>query len=227
MKIKTKISKESKQLLSYSKLCLDTDDILKNAEFLEKTFGSMSSLHALYLDTIKDIQIHLIEQLKNKQFEDAYFVTNTTGNFVQEIMFDLQNPSNSKINKLIEEFYLKYPECDEQIISSKLGIWMSYRFLVNQMSQLEDRLRANAMSKSGKTGFTKNDKRQIISTLTYVIYQHTKIPIFSKNRIFSPLVKISEKLIKVAIKQISIIHIEKSISISKSLIYQEKQRKCF
>ena len=202
--------------------CVDTEEILQNVVFLQKSYGSISSLHALYLDTIKDIQIHLIEQLKNNYFEDASFVTNTTANFVHEIIRDLQCTSKSRISKLIAEFYLKYPECDKQIISSKLGMMMSYSFIVDQMSQLEDGLRANAMVKAGKTCFTKNDKRLIISTLTSIIYQHTRVPLIPKNRIFYPLDKISEKLIKLGIKYISNRHIEKSISISKSLIHRER-----
>ena len=222
-----KISNESNEIQYCSKLCVGTEDILQNVEFLQESYGSISSLHALYFNTIKDIQINLIERLKNNQFEDTSFVTNMTANFILEIIDDLQDASKNKISKLIAEFYLKYPECEEQIISSKLGMMMSYRFIVDQMSQLEDRLRANAMIKAGKPCFTKNDKKQIISTLTSVIYDHTRVPIFPKNRIFSPLAKIPEKLIKLGIKQISIIHIDKSISISKSLIQQERQRKCF
>ena len=208
--------------LNQIEFCVASEEILQNVEFLQKSYGSISSLHSIYLDTIKDIQINLIEQLKNSCFEDASFVTNTTTNFVHEIIHDLQCPSKSQINKLIAEFYAKYPDCEKQTISSKLGMMMSYRFIVDQMSQLEDRLRANAMVKAGKTCFTKNDKRQIISTLTSVIYQHTKVPTFPKNRIFSPLDKISEKLIKLGIKHISYQHIDKSISISKSLIHQEQ-----
>ncbi len=207
--------------LNQIEFCVDTEEILQNVELLQKSYGSISSLHLIYLDTIKDIQIHLIEQLKNNCFEDASFVTNTTANFVHEIINDLQCQSQSHISKLITEFYVKYPDCDKQITSSNPGMMMSYRFIVDQMSQLEDRLRANAMIKAGKTCFTKNDKRQIISILTSVIYQHTKVPTFPKNRIFSPFGKISEKLIKLGIKYISSRHIDKSISISKSLIHQE------
>ncbi len=210
------------QIQSCSESCVDTEDILQNVEFLQKSYGSVSLLHSFYLDTIKDIQINLIEQLKNNCFEDTSFVTNTTENFVHEIIDDLQYPSKSRISKLIAEFYIKYSECEKQIISSKLGIILYYRFIVDQMSPLEDGLRANAMIKAGKTCFTKNDKRRIISTLTSVIYQHTRVPIFSTNRIFPPLDKIFQKLIKLGIKYISYRHIDKSISISKSLIHQEQ-----
>ena len=139
------------------------EEILHNVEFLQASYGSISVLHGFYLDTIKDIQIHLIEQLKNNRFEDSTYVANMTANFVREIIHDLQMESKSKISKQIADFYLKYSEIDDQIVSSKLGMLMSYRFIVGQMSLLEDRLRANAMIKAGKPSFSKNDKKNTFS----------------------------------------------------------------
>ena len=198
-----------------------TEEILQNVELLQASYGSISALHGLYLDTIKDIQIHLIEQLENNQFEDSTYVSSMTVNFVREIIRDLQKSSKSKISELIADFYLKYPEIDDQIVSSKLGMMMSYRFIVDQMSHLEDRLRANAMIKAGKTSFSRTDKKLIISTLVAVIYQHAQVPVLPKNSLFLPLTTFSEKLIKFGIKQIAIIYINKSISIAKLLVDQE------
>ena len=70
MKIKNNdISNESNQ----TQFCSNTEKILQNVEFLQESFSSISSLHALYFETIKNIQIHLIEQIKNNQFEEASF----------------------------------------------------------------------------------------------------------------------------------------------------------
>ena len=93
----------------------------------------------------------------------------------------MEQSSKSQITQLIDQFQKKNPTCNEQIISSKLGMMMSYRFIVDQMSPFEDRLRAKAMAKAGKSCFTKNDKKLVIETLTSVIYDHTQIPVFSKN----------------------------------------------
>ena len=204
---------------------IDTETILENVALLNNSYSGNSPMHSVYLDTIKDIQISLIEQLKNDQFEDPFFVASTTANFVSEIIKDLKRSSNSHINELIEEFHKENPSCHEQIISSKLGMIMSYRFIVGQMSQFEDRLRAKAMAKAGKTCFTKNDKKRIIDTLTSVIYNHTRIPVFSKYKFGVVVEKIAEKTIKFGVRLISLIHINKSISISRTLIQESQSYK--
>ena len=223
MKIKNiNIPNEENHARSCSASCVDTEIILSNVILLHKSFGGISPLHSIYLDTIKDIQIDLIEQLKNNQFEDPYFVANTTANFVNEITKDLRQSARSCINKLIEEFQFENPTFQEQIVSSKLGMKMSYRFIVDQMSQLEDKLRAKAMAEADQTRFTKHDKKRIIATLTSVIYDHTRTPAFPKNKIGIALGKITEKIITSGITLIALRHIEKSISIARTLDSEEQ-----
>ena len=197
---------------------IDTDKILESASYLQTTFGILSPLHYVYLSIVKNIQVHLIEQLKNNQFDEPFFVACTTANFVQEITNDLQCSSKSNINKLISEFQLRYPNCMEQVISSQMGLQLLYRFMVNYMADLEDELRANAMIKAGQSNFTQNDKENILSALTDVIYQHAQLPIFPRNLLGAYAKRIFEKTIKLGIKHISQKHINKSISISKILI---------
>ena len=197
---------------------IDTDKILESASYLQTTFGILSPLHYVYLNIVKNIQIHLIEQLKNNQFDEPFFIACTTANFVQEITNDLQCSSKSNINKLISEFQLRYPNCMEQVISSQMGLQLLYRFMVNYMADLEDELRANAMVNAGQSNFTQNDKENILSALTDVIYQHAQLPVFPRNLLGTCAKRIFEKTIKLGIKYISQKHINKSISISKILI---------
>ena len=212
------ILNESNHAKSRHSNCIDTEEILCNVIFLQHTYGPVSSLHSIYLKIIRDIQINLVERLKNNQFNEPYFVASTTAHFVREIMDDLQHSSDSHINKLIAEFELQNPKYRERAISSNLGMRVFYNFLVNQMSNLEDNLRANAIVKSGKTHFTSSDKKQIIDALTDVIYPHLQTSPLPKNMIGTYVGKLSERLIKIVIRHICLIHINKSISIANSLI---------
>ena len=210
-------SNESNHADSCLANCVDPEEILYSVTFLQQSHASLSSLHSIYLNIIKDIQINIIDQLKNDQFEEPYFIASTTANFVREIMNDLKL-SNSKINKQITEFQQQNPKYEELIISSKLKMSIFYDFFVNCMSDLEDNLRANAMIKAGKTSFTQNDKNQIAVTLTNVIYQYSQNIVFPNNLIGTFLGKLNEKLIKLGIKYISLKHINNSILISNKLI---------
>ena len=211
------VKNESNHTKIYSADYIDTETILCNVLYLQQTYGSISPLHSVYLNIIKDIQTSLLEQLKNNQFDEPYFIASTTANFVCEIMDDFQHPSKNHITKLITEFQLQNPKCDEQILSSNLGMRMFYNFFVNQMSNLEDNLRAIAMVKSCKTYFTANDKNQIITTLTSMIYRHSQNMIFPSNVIGILIENLVEKLISLGIKKIALKHINKFISLSNVL----------
>ena len=212
------ILNESNQMKSCSLCCIDTKEILCNVTFLQQTYGHLSLLHSIYLEIIRDIQINLVERLKNKQFDEPYFVASTTAHFVREIMNDLQHLSDSDINKQITKFQLQNPEYGKHTMSSKLSMIAFYNFLVNQMSDLEDNLRANAMIKSGKICFTSHDKNQIVAALTSVIYQHLQITNFPKNMIGTFIGKLSENSFTLVIRFICVRHINKSMSIANFMI---------
>ena len=212
------VSDDSNHVKDCSADYIDTEMILCNVTYMHQTYGLISSLHSIYLNIIKDIQISLLEQLENNQFDEPYFVASTTANFVREIMNDFQHPSKNHINKLIVEFQIQNPEYDKQRISSKLGMRASYDFFVNHMSDLEDSLRAVAMIKAGKARFTPHDKNQIVTTLTSVIYRHSHDTVFPSNMIGVLIGKGVEKLTCFGIRQIALKHINKSISLSNALI---------
>ena len=208
---------ESNHTKIYSTNYIDTKTILCNVTYLQQTYGPISPLHSVYLNIIKDIQTSLLEQLQNNQFDEPYFIASTTANFVCEIMGDFQCPSKNHINKLITEFQLQNPKRDKQILSSNLGMRMFYNFFVNQMSNLEDNLRAIAMVKAGKTYFTSNDKNQIVTTLASVIYRHSQNITFPNNVIGILIGNLIEKLISLGIEKIALKHINKSILLSNAL----------
>ena len=211
------VKNESNHTKIYFTNYIDTKTILWNVTYLQQTYGPISPLHSVYLNIIKDIQTSLLEQLKNNQFDEPYFIASTTANFVCEIMNDFQCPSKNHINKLIAEFQLQNPKCDKQILSSNLGMRMFYNFFVNQMSNLEDNLRSVAMVKAGKTYFTSNDKNQIVLTLTSVIYRHSQNMTFPNNVIGILIGNLIKKLIRLGIEKIALKHINKSISLSNAL----------
>ena len=212
------ISNVSKQVEFTNTDWIDTEEILDNATNLQQTYGKLSSYHSIYLNIIKDIQVNILEKIKNNKFDEPFFIACTTGNFVKEIMNDLKNPSKSQINKRITKLKLKNPRYEEKVIESRLDMAILYDFLVNYMSNLEDNLRAIAMSKAGKSSFTPNDKTQIVDTLVTVILFHSKAIIVPKN-IFGIVVdKLSKRIIRFGMKYIGIRHLNKSISISKVLL---------
>ena len=220
MKIKNyDISNEQNQIQSCSSdPVIDTDEILEAASALQCNHGGISSLHYVYLDIIKEVQVQIIEQLKNDQFDEPYFIARTTANFVQEIANDMQCPSKSSINKIISKFQSRHPDCEKQITSSQFGSRTMFDFMVNYVANLEDVMRANAMVKSGISTFTQKDKDHILSALASVIYLHSKMPTFPKNLIGTYAEKFIAKLIKFGIKQMGMKHINKSASLSRILI---------
>jgi len=133
-------------------------------------------------------------------------------------MNDLKNPTKSRINKQITKLKLQNPLNESKVIESKLDIPLMYDFLVNYMSNLEDNLRAFAMSKAGKSSFTSNDKHQIVETLVTVILAHSKAIIVPKNFFGIMAVRLSERIIKIGMKYIGLRHLNNSISISKVLL---------
>ena len=220
MKIKNcYVSNEQSQIQSCSSdPVIDTDEILEAASTLQCNHGSISSLHYVYLDIVKEVQVQIIDQLKNDQFDEPYFIARTTANFIQEIANDMQCPSKSSINKIISKFQTRHSDCEKQITSSQFGPRMMFDFMVNYVANLEDVMRANAMVKSGITTFTQKDKDHILSALASVIYRHSKMPTFPKNLIGTYAEKFIEKLIKFGIKQMGLKHINKSASLSRILI---------
>jgi len=197
---------------------IDAQEILDNATYLQLEYGKLSSFHSIYFDIIKDIQINLLEKIKNNKFDEPFFIACTTSNFVKEITNDLKNPTKSQINRQITKLRLQNPLNEAKVIESKLDIPLMYDFLVNYMSNLEDNLRAFAMSKAGKSSFTPNDKNQIVETLVTVILAHSKALVVPKN-IFGIMVdRLSERIIKIGMKYIGLRHLNNSISISKALL---------
>ena len=212
------ISNLSKQIEFTNVDWIDTEEILRNATNLQHTYAKLSSYHSIYLDIIKDIQVNLLEKIKNNKFDEPFFIACTTSNFVKEIMNDLKNPSKSQINKQITKLRFKNPLNETKVIESKLDIPLMYNFLVNYMANLEDNLRAFAMSKAGKSSFTPNDKNQIVETLVIVILAHSKAIIVPKNIFGIVTNKLSESIIKIGMKYIGLRHLNNSISISKVLL---------
>jgi len=211
-------SKAASQIKFINVDWIDTEEIIWNATNLRNSYGNLSSFHAIYLDIIKDIQINLLEKIKNNKFDDPFYIACTTRNFVKEIMNDLKNPETSTINKQIAKFKLQNPSYEEKVIGSKLDMHLLYDLIVNKMSNLEDNLRAIAMAKAGKSSFTQNDKNQILDSLVAEIHLHLKPSIFSNNIFGTLFGRIFEGIIKLVIKYIGMRHLDKSISFSKVML---------
>ena len=172
---------------------------------------------SIYLDILEGIQTKIIERLKNNKFEEPYFVACVTELFIQGLAEELHSQTKSDIRDLITEFQLKNHISEQEMRSSKLNLSILYDFVINQMSELEDYVRAKAMVESGQRNLTQNDKNQIVSSLVLTIYEHAKIIKFPKNIIGNISGKIVEDIIKLGIKYISTKHINKSISICQTL----------
>lgn len=217
-------SSDSKEIESSSSTeckVIDTRKILAITRSLKRshTFTPNTSrlLISIYFDIIGDIQGIILERLKNNRFKEPYFVACITACFIQEIADDMQNQSKSHFLDLITEFQSKNPMSEQQIKTARLGLWQLFDFLINYMSDAEDQARANAMAKCGQCHLTPNDKAQIVSSLVLAIYPHCKTIIFPKNVIGNIIEKMVEGMIKVGIKYVSTKHVNKSISISKTL----------
>ena len=122
-------------------------------------------------------------------------------------MYAIRSYYESQINRQITKLRLQNPLNEAKLIESKLDIPLMYDFLVNYMSNLEDNLRAFAMSKAGKSSFTSNDKHQIVETLVTVILAHSKAIIVPKNFFGIMAVRLSERIIKIGMKYIGLRHL--------------------
>lgn len=207
---------ESKGIECCSTECkvVDTRSILSITRSLKRSqpFSQDASqrLFSIYLDIIEDIEIMILDKLKNNQFEDPYFVASTTARFIQEIADDIANRLASRFLDQIEKFASKNHMSTKD---GKLGLWTLFDFLVNYMADTEDHARANAMAKCGKCHLSQNDKAQIVSSLVLGILPHCKTITFPKNVIGGPVEKLIEGIIKVGIKYLSTKHVNRSISI--------------
>lgn len=217
-------SNELKEIEGASTECkvIDTRSILSITRSFKRshtfTPNAPQTLFSTYFDILEDIQGMIIERLENNQFDEPYFVACITAGFIQEIADDLQNQSKSYMLDLIAEFQLKNSLSEQQIKTARLSLWALFDFLINYISDMEDRARANAMAKCGQCHLTQNDKTQIVSSLVLAIYPYCKTIIFPTNVIGSGIEKIVEGMIKFGIRYVSTKHINKSISMSETLL---------
>jgi len=191
---------------------LDTVTMLKKDPFIVENY---SQTHlCVYLDILEDIQKKILDLLKNNSFEEPYSVARVSALFIRGMASELQGKSqNSLLLDKITRFHKKNPISQEQIYSSKLGLWSLYDFIVNQLADIEDKIRADAMRKCNVQNLTSKDKNQIILALVLSIYRHSALPRFPRNILGKNIEKIAEHITKSAIKHISKKHINKSISI--------------
>jgi len=166
-----------------------------------------------YLDVIEDIEITILERIKENHFEDPDLVARITAYFIEEIAGDIDKPA-SRFLALVEKFALKKPGMQK---GEGLGLLGLGDLLVNYMADLEDHLRANAMARCGRRELTRNDRDQIVLSMTSAIYPHCKPTIFPKNTIGSAAKKIFEGVIKLGISYECTKHLNRSISIRRTL----------
>ena len=190
---------------------LDTVTMLKRDPFIVENY---SQTHLwVYLDILEDIQKKILELLKNNNFEKPFDVAQVSALFIRGMASELQGKSqNSLLLDKITRFHKKNQISQEQISSSKLGLWSLYDFIVNQLADIEDKIRADAMTKCNVQNLTYKDKNQIVLALVLSIYQHCALPRFPRNVLGKSMEKIAEHITKSAIKYISKKHINKSIS---------------
>ena len=199
---------------------LDTMTMLKQDLLIVKNYSQTHLF--VYLDILEDIQKKILELLKNNSFEEPYSVAQVSALFIRGMANELQGKSqNSQLHDKITKFHAKNPISKEQISSSKLGLWTLYDFIVNQLADIEDKIRAEAMIKCNIQNLTPKDKNQIVLALVLSIYQHSVLPKFPRNTLGKSIEKIAERITKSAITYISKKHINKSISMC-----QNQNRSC-
>jgi hypothetical protein len=203
-------------LVADSREILSTTDLLKSSQrFVDPTSKRVLSSYA---DIIKDIEIRIIEGLKDNQFDEPYFVARTTAGFIQQIYNDIESDSASQFRPLIEEFVSKNPSLRLHANNEELGLLELFDFLVNYMADSEDEARATAMVKCEYRNFTANDRSIILSALVSGILPHCMTfapPTTAIRRKTSALV---ERLLKAGIKYVCAKHVDKSISICRATL---------
>ena len=194
---------------------LSTTDLLKSSQkFADPTCKRVLSIYA---DIIKDIEICIIKALKDNRFDEPYFVARTTAGFIQQIYDDIEDDAASRFRPLIEEFVSKNPSLRLQA-NSELGLFALFDFLVNYMADPEDQARATAMVKCGYRNFTANDRSIILSALVSGILPHCMTFATPTNPISRKTSALLEHLLKVGIKYVCAIHVDRSISICRATL---------
>jgi len=193
---------------------LSTTDLLRSSQRLAD--HTSRRVLSIYAHIIKDIEIHIIEGLKDNLFDEPYFVARTTARFVQQIYNDIENGSPSQFRPLIEEFVSKKPGLRRQANIKELGLLELFDFLVNYMADPEDQVRASAMVKCEYLNFTANDRSIILSALVSGILRNCMTFPSRTNSISRKAYALVERLLKVGIKYICAKHVDKSISICRA-----------
>lgn len=201
-------------------LVADTRDILSTTDLLKSSqrFADPTSKRVLsiYADIIRDIEIRIIEGLKDSRFDEPYFVARTTAGFVQQIYNDIEKDS-SRFRPLIEEFVSKNPGLRLQA-DNELGLRALFDFLVNYMADPEDQARATAMVKCDYRNFTANDRSVVLSALVSGILPHCMTFAPSTNAISKRTSALIERVLRIGIRYVCAKHVDKSISICQATL---------
>ncbi|HKU49721.1 MAG TPA: hypothetical protein VJP79_07205 [Nitrososphaera sp.] len=201
----------------------DTREILSSTDALKAshTFQDPASKRVLsiYADIIRDIEIQIIEGLKDKRFDEPYFVARTTAGFIQQIYRDIENGSASKFRHLIEEFVSKNPGLRLRLESEgNLGLRGLFDFLVNYIADPEDQARAAAMVKCEYRNFTAKDRTIILSALVSGILPYCMTFAGPNYAISRKAFALVERLLGIGIRYVCAIHIDKSIAICRAAL---------
>jgi hypothetical protein len=201
----------------------DAREILATTELLKSLQGFADPrcelILSIYADIIKNIEIRIIEGLKDNRFDEPYFVARTTAGFVQQIFNDIENDSASQFRSLIEEFVSKHPDLKlQENNNKKLSLWALFDFLVNYMADPEDQARATAMINCEYRNFTANDRNTILSALVSGILPYCMTVAPRTNAISKRISALIERLFQVGIKYVCAKHVDKSISMCRATL---------